>query len=137
MLVYRVVKHDPPTLQDFLSNAAVGKLPPPGLRMPEQWDGVSVVTSENEARWRAVRYSLGDYIATLDILEDGPIRYRQTSRDHMTLWAEPGEMLARVVGTSPLADDKIGNSGLDTPMWGNLAGWRMRTANLLVLWLRG
>ena len=98
---YRLVKSDPPTPADFLSHYARGWEPrrkdPVTL---DRWRGVSVYETEEQARAIAQKFpQLGRHIAMLEIPEGGPIRLQRTGREegHHTLWAEPVDLLARVV----------------------------------------
>jgi hypothetical protein len=97
---YRVVRSDPPTLDDFMSYKAKGiPLARPDPEVALLWDGVSVNSTETQARNRAkVQPYLGAYIAELEISEGDPITFRRTgvSRGHYTLWGAPSDLLARV-----------------------------------------
>ncbi|MGH2585087.1 MAG: hypothetical protein ACRDJE_09240 [Dehalococcoidia bacterium] len=97
---YRVVRSDPPTETDFLSQQALGRR----LRVdtPENrriFGGVSVSDTEQAARDLIAQWpQLGQLIAVLDVPEDGAIRYEQTTTtpSHYTLWGTPQELLATV-----------------------------------------
>ena len=96
----RVVKHNPPTPEDFMSYEALG-IPvldpsPETLRLR---DGISVQATEAQARRKARGIlGLGSYIARLEIPEDAPIRIERTKGPgHHTLWGEPAELLRCVV----------------------------------------
>lgn len=103
---YRVVMTDPPTLIDFTSNAAKGKM----LRRPDPealrlWEGISVSATTEQARLQARTTPwIGRYIAMLDIPEDGSIRWERTTRTrgHHTLWGQPADLLACVVSVMSL-----------------------------------
>ena len=103
---YRVVKTNPATRSDFVSNAALGMEPPDDR--PETlrvWSGISVYATAAQARRMARRYrGHGDYIAAIQIDEGSPIRFERTlgRPGHHTLWASPDEILAAVVAVEPL-----------------------------------
>jgi len=97
---YRIVLTDPPSREDFLSNAARALLPrrndPEVARV---WDGISVYSTEAQARRRARGAPwLGPHIAELLIREGAMIRVERTTRSagHYTVWGEP-DMLLRCV----------------------------------------
>ena len=97
---YRVVRSDPPKLDDFTSQKAKGILmarPDPQVAL--LWDGISVYATETQARRRAtVLPHLGTYIAELAVSESDPITARRTgtSQGHHTLWGDPADLLNRV-----------------------------------------
>ena len=91
---YRIVKTNPPTLEDFLSNQAKGREVHRGIHrgMVRLWDGLSMYASEEQASSKAAQSPmLGSFVAELVIPADGPIRIEQTTRDreHFTLWGDP------------------------------------------------
>jgi len=103
---FRVVKTDPPRLEDFVSNDAKGLTPPDEraetLRV---WSGISVYATAAQARRMARRYTgHGDYIAVLRITDDSTIRVERTLNrpGHHTLWAPPAELLESVIAVEPL-----------------------------------
>ena len=97
---YRIVKSDPPTLIDFMSPEARGRVPRhPTVEVLRLWDGISAYETEEQARAKARELPrLGRYIAAVLVPEDGPIRHERTldSEGHWTLWGEPAELLRRV-----------------------------------------
>ena len=103
---YRVVKTNPSTHSDWVSNAARGMVPPDDR--PETlrvWSGVSVYATAAQARRMARRYrGHGTFIAIIQIDEGSPIRVERTlSRPgHHTLWASPEVLLEAVVNVEPL-----------------------------------
>jgi hypothetical protein len=108
MIVYRVVRADPPTVADFRSHEARGRPVPPGA--PEEsrrlWSGISVYDTEERARQTARDYPrLGAYIAELDIPEGGTVRAQRTTKSlgHYTLWGDAVAMLACVVAVRRVA----------------------------------
>ena len=100
---YRVVATDPPTRRDFLSHQALGK-PLREASERELWTGVSVQSTEQQARHRAKLPGFGRYIAELWIRDTDSIRWRRTGRQsgHHTVWGEPDALLACVVRTVPV-----------------------------------
>lgn len=105
LVLYRIVHHDPPALDDFLSNAALGRV----LRRPTPeterwWRGISTCAEEQQARLRAQQAPrLGRYIARLEIPTDAPVTVEQTGADpgHHTIWGNPALLLSYVVAVVP------------------------------------
>ena len=103
-IFYRIVRSDPPTLDDFRSYEELGirtGSDDPETRLRR---GISVNATEAQARRRARGLPvLGSYIAALAIAEDGPVRYERTTRSpgHYTLWGPPAALLASVVRVVP------------------------------------
>lgn len=101
---YRIVKGDPPTRDDFVSNQAKGRIPRRILTAEElrRWDGLSVFETEAQARRQARRHPfLGRFIARLRIVEGGPIHYQRTNPDnrgHHSVWGSPDILLTCVEG---------------------------------------
>ncbi len=96
-IFYRVVRTDPPTRNDFLSQRDLGvPLRDPNDR--ELWEGVSVQATEQQARKRARLPGFGRFIAEIAVPDGGAIVWRRTGRQpgHHTLWANPDELLTRV-----------------------------------------
>jgi hypothetical protein len=106
-IVYHIVDADPPTADDFLSNAAKGRSPRRPLAPEEQelWRGISAYESWALARRKAGRSPwLGAYVAELRIPPGSGIQIRRTtsSRGHWTLWGDPNKLLACVVSVTPM-----------------------------------
>ncbi len=105
-VVYRIVRSDPPTLDDFLSDESAGKASTaatPELRRLAS--GRSVYNTEAQARRKARAYPvLGRYIAAVELPEHPAIRMERTlaSAGHHTLWADPELLLANVVAVVPV-----------------------------------
>jgi hypothetical protein len=105
--LYRAVKTDRPTRDDFLSNQARGRQPinldPEVLRTH---DGISMFTPLEIARKRALRYRrIGPFLAELVIPDNSSsIRVERTfaSEGHYTVWGNPDELLALVVSVIPV-----------------------------------
>ena len=102
---YRIVRADPPTLDDFTSFLAKGisvkTADPEVLRLHS---GISVNATEQQARNRAHDMPwLGTFIARLEVPEGSMIRSERTlrTRGHHTLWAGPAELVACVVDVFP------------------------------------
>lgn len=97
---FRVVKTNPPTERDFWSHQALG-IPLQREEDREIWTGVSVQATEQQARRTARIPRLGSYIAKLEVMQEGAITFRRTTRrpGHYTLWGNPNELLACVVCT--------------------------------------
>lgn len=66
--LYRIVRSNPPSWVDFLSNL-VKDLPPraPERLDPLDWASISTFDSFDEASRRARRYNLGAFVAELEI----------------------------------------------------------------------
>jgi hypothetical protein len=97
---FRIVRSDPPTRDDFLSNEAKGKRArgndPEVLRL---WSGISVYDSPRRARATARIFPyLGISIAELSVPDDGSIVWERTTAGpgHYTLWGDPDRLLSCV-----------------------------------------
>ncbi len=108
MILYRIVLTDPPTLDDFSSDEALGIAAvdddPERLRLRS---GISVYGTENQASRKARDYPyLGRYIAVLDVADEGPLRVERTtrSRGHHTLWGDPDAILSCLVAVTPVTE---------------------------------
>ncbi|MBA3331679.1 MAG: hypothetical protein H0T39_12585 [Actinobacteria bacterium] len=102
-ILYRIVKTNPPTLEDFTSNAARGQPfthPDPSRR--RLWSGLSFHGTEAQARRNARRYRThGSYIAAVEVEDGAPIRVERTlGPGHYTVWGEPSALLGRCVGVA-------------------------------------
>ena len=105
--LYRIVRTNPPTVADFLSHERRGQPIPrnvtPELR--ESWTGVSMHDTREASRAVQRRFPrIGSFIAALMVEDEAPVRVKQTGTDphHYDVWAEPGELLARVVAVDPI-----------------------------------
>jgi hypothetical protein len=96
---YRIVRSNPSTLDDFMSNRAKGiPMARPDPEVELLWDGISVYATETQARNQAkAKPWLGAYIAELAVSDEDPITFRRTGtgRGHHTLWGEPVVLKAR------------------------------------------
>jgi hypothetical protein len=83
-LFYRVVHERDPAIDDFRSPAALGETPRRRLT-PKQWDGwraVSMYSTLAAAEGLSRRTpERGTWIATVDLPDDGSIRWEQQGRD--------------------------------------------------------
>ncbi len=104
--LYRVVKTDPPTTEDFLSHRERGiplQKNTPELR--RSWEGVSATTTLEAAHSLAALFPrMGSFVAVLEIDPDGPVRFERTlaSPTHYDIWGEPRNLLAAVVEVVPV-----------------------------------
>lgn len=99
--LYRIVRSNPPSWVDFLSNL-VKDLPP---RLPERldpldWASISTFDSFDEAARRARRYNLGAFVAELAVpRESERLFLRQTyGRGHYSVLGGPLTLLNTVAG---------------------------------------
>ena len=93
---YRIVHSIEPTLDDFMSQKALGiPMARPDPEVELIWDGISVYATEVQARRQArAKPWLGSYIAELAISESDPVTFRRsgTGRGHHTLWGDPTDL---------------------------------------------
>ncbi|MDP8923143.1 MAG: hypothetical protein M3O34_09750 [Chloroflexota bacterium] len=102
-LLHRIVRTDPPTLDDFLSNLARGRPVPDDPEDARVWDGLSVYSTAAQAR-RKLRTSpvLGSFIAVLRVPLDGSTRIERTRGEgHHTIWGDPAMLMGLVVAVEP------------------------------------
>ena len=96
---YRLVRSNPSTLDDYLSNKAKGiPMARPDPEVALLWDGISVYATETQARNQAkAKPWLGAYIAELAISEVDPITFRRTGtgRGHHTLRGQAADLKSR------------------------------------------
>jgi hypothetical protein len=108
VIFYRIVPTDSPTVHDFNADEALG-IPiigddPERIRLGS---GISVYSTQNQARRKAQDLPhLGNYIAVLDVPDEGVLRVERTtrSRGHHTLWGDPEAILAWVVAVRPVSE---------------------------------
>jgi hypothetical protein len=100
----RVVRTNPPTIHDCVSNLALGKEIPVDPELAELWDGLSVQSTMAQARRRSrISPMLGRFVAVLRIPTDGSVRYERTRGEgHHTRCGEPAELPALVVSVEPV-----------------------------------
>jgi hypothetical protein len=105
--VYRIVRTDPPTLADFLSDAELGRASFKDTEDVRRLrSGRSVYATEAQARRKARRYPiLGRYIAAVVLPDDQSIWIERTipsSAGHYTLWGDAALLLTVVVRVVPV-----------------------------------
>ncbi len=97
---YRLIRSNPPTLDDFTSQKAKGiPMARPDPEVALLWDGISVYATEMQARNQArAKPWLGAHIAELTVSDVDPIACRRTGtgRGHHTLWGDPAVLRARL-----------------------------------------
>ena len=109
-LFYRIVQHNPPTADDFISNEAIGK-PPRDREVtdPELHRGISAYGRKDDAIATQRRFPvLGGFLAELALPDDDPeITLRSTSRhgSHYTIWGVPEAFVRRVQSVLPCEPD--------------------------------
>ena len=104
---FRLVKHDPPKLDEFRSHQALGvtfrrPLDPEAFRISF---GVSVSDDAPKLRAQvAANPRLGAFVAVLRISDGGPVRWEKTTRrrDHYTLWGAASDILSCVERVEPV-----------------------------------
>jgi hypothetical protein len=104
-MFFRVVRTNPPSLLDFMSNEALGRRPrrPLSERDHDRWRGVShfdsaelASSAANASPW------LGQFVAAVEIPLGAAVRVEQTYRaGHWTIWGDPADLLALVVSVAP------------------------------------
>jgi hypothetical protein len=100
---FRIVRHRPPTLDDFMSHKALGR-PLRDPTMVREWaDGISVYDSLDYAvaRVRVARFRLGRFVVPMTVSPgDAQVAFAQKGNDprHYTLYGPPEALLARVTG---------------------------------------
>ena len=103
---YRIIKTDPPRLDDFLSNQARGIKPPDTRSLTLWvWTGISVYATPAQAHRMARRYPRhGSLMAVLEVEPEAPVQIERTlsTPGHHTLCGEPTELLKRVVAVEPI-----------------------------------
>jgi len=105
ILLYRLVKHNPPLHEDMYSYKLLG-IPLLAVSESRLWDGLSCYNTESQARRRARSLHGYRFIAVLEIPEDGNVRYERTGRDrgHYTIWADVEVLLRAVQQVIPLEE---------------------------------
>lgn len=103
-LLHRIVRTNPPTLDDFTSNASRGRPAPDDPVKRAVWDGLSVYSTLSQARRkRRVSPAIGNFIAVLAVPTGATLRVERTlgGDGHHTIWGEPTALLALVVSIEP------------------------------------
>lgn len=106
-IFYRIVRTDPPELDDFLSYAARGRPAPNNdAATTRLWDGISVYDRESRARRKGKGFPWRGrgYIADLHLADDIVISVERTGRSsgHFTLWGDPQSILRCVARVVPI-----------------------------------
>lgn len=99
---WRIVQTNPPTRQDFLSHATLGRRFTDPARAG-QAEGISVFATEAQARRQARHYPmLGEWLAELRLGPELDAEIARTDRrpGHHTIWADPDVLLNCVVRTT-------------------------------------
>lgn len=111
-LYWRIVRSNPASWVDFLSNA-VKDLParPAEARDPLDWASISVFDSADEAAERARHYGLGRYLAGLRIPDDGLVQgvrivVRQYGPGHYSLLAGPVTFMRSIERLVPVGEPR-------------------------------
>lgn len=98
--MFRIVRTNPPTLDDFLSYAEQGVEPMRPLTADEahRWLGLSVYDSLDRARGQARRRrgQLGWFVSRLELPDDIVIEQTGANTAHHTIWGDPDAFLAAV-----------------------------------------
>lgn len=103
-VVFRIVRSDPPTENDFRSRAGLGL----GLLVDtalgrELHEGLSVLSSEAEARSLAKEFpSLGRFVAVLRVPEGARLERTLRRAGHWTIWADAQLLLDSVAVVVPV-----------------------------------
>ncbi len=97
---WRIVRTNPPTAADFLSNEAKGlRGRDDNAETLRLWSGISVFATLTQA-WRMAHRvpALGDFVAELNIPDDPAVRVERTlGRGHHTMWGDADRLLSFVV----------------------------------------
>jgi hypothetical protein len=101
-VLYRIVKTDPPTLSDFLSNRERG-LARRENETKDVWGGLSHYDTIERAAKTARRFpSIGTFVAAVRLADD-EFRIEQTfRRGHYTVWGDPQALLDAVQFVVPI-----------------------------------
>lgn len=109
-VLYRLVEHDPPTLDDMRSYHELGI--PLRVRTAEtvrQASGISLYNTEQQARNQAGRLQRPEhrFIAELQIPANAPVTIERTGRrGHYTLWESPDVILGFVTRVVPIGSEE-------------------------------
>jgi hypothetical protein len=103
-LFYRIVRSSRPALRQFQSAQELGVAEPASPTRRAVWDGLSVMSTLNQARRKQrISSGIGSYIAIIRVPTDGSIRFRRTLSEagHHTIWADAAILLSLVVSVEP------------------------------------
>jgi hypothetical protein len=103
---YRIVKGDPPKLEDFMSFQELGRRPrdPNDPEVRRRWDKVSVWGEARRAhQWARLHPRLGGYIARLDLPDTSTIAVEASGpTGHYSLTATAAELRQYVTSVVPV-----------------------------------
>ena len=107
MRLFRVVRHDPPTHDDFTSHEAMGKPLPKraDAALARRWRGVSVLTTLELAREVGRGGRLGSWVAELEVPDsvERDIDAERPLGRHLDLFgATPEQLLGYTLRIHPL-----------------------------------
>lgn len=112
--LYRTVKNNPPTRDDFLSYERLGKPMPKNEEQIRRWRGVSTFEILAQARRIAVSNpGQGEFIAEVAIPADGRITYERTGKNagHYTVWGDADEIVRCVISVVPVREEETVDRG--------------------------
>ncbi len=105
---YRIVRTDPPTEADFVSDRERNRPRPADPAVDRLMDGFSAFATEAQARRMGRRLPIpGRFIAVVEVAEtqgSASIQYERTleTAGHYTLWGDPAAILERVSSVIPV-----------------------------------
>jgi hypothetical protein len=103
LVLQRIVKTDPPTLNDFLSNRDRGLVRREN-ETEDIWGGLSHYDTIERAAKTARRFpSIGTFVAAVRLADNEDFRIEQTfRRGHYTVWGDPRALLDAVQFVVPI-----------------------------------
>ena len=103
-ILFRIVKSDPPSAEDFTSPMMLGVLPQRREREhPGEWAGLSMFDSIERARAMAQHYPrLGGWIATVNLDIRRVVVWKTFGAHHYTVWGAPAAGLEGVIAVEPV-----------------------------------
>ena len=101
-IYFRLVTSSPPSVADFLSNEARGRVPRrPQSELEEKlWSYLSVFETEDQARAQAAKFPmLGGYIAAVRITRDSAVEVlpERGRNGHRSIKGDPDDLLRSVI----------------------------------------
>lgn len=106
---FRVLVGPQPTANDFKSGRELGSPRPRNPENERLWEGLSVFGTEQQARNKAIDmrergYSIGDYVARLEIPDESPVTWERTtnSRGHYTVFGQIHRLIDYVASVVPV-----------------------------------
>lgn len=84
---YRVIWGPRAAVEHSLSSKVKGEPPPAGPELLRLYDGISMFSTEQRARNKALDLRLGNHIAAVKLPDNAPVRWERTlsSRGHPTI----------------------------------------------------